>query len=133
MRLKTVVSLFVVALMAGVCSAAFSVPLQQKSSQDKTDSISGEWDVSFELQGTTVPGTFKLKLDGDKVTGTAESAHTGVGTLSNGSWVDNKLKFTLDFAAHESIAVTGRLKDGELLGEFTTEGMQGKWVAKKKQ
>jgi hypothetical protein len=86
----------------------------------------------FELQGTRVPGQFELKLDGNKVTGTVESAHTGSGTLSKGWWEDNKITFTLDFATHESIVVTGKLKDGKLIGEFSTEGMQGTWEAKKK-
>jgi hypothetical protein len=86
----------------------------------------------FELQGTRVPGKFKLKLDGNKVTGTAESEHTGPGTLSEGKWADNKISFTLDFATHESIVVTGTVKDGKLIGDFKTEGMQGTWEASKK-
>ena len=50
-----------------------------------------------------------------------------------GSWAENKLSMTLDFAKHESIAVTGSLKDGRLAGEFRTEGFVAKWEAKKKQ
>jgi len=96
------------------------------------DPISGDWDASFTLQGTTVTGMFKLKLDGERVTGTVESAHTGPGTLSKGSWADNKLSCTLDFEKHDSIEITGSLKDGKLVGEFRTEGMQGTWEAKKK-
>ncbi|MDT7807799.1 MAG: hypothetical protein QOJ70_1612 [Acidobacteriota bacterium] len=88
--------------------------------------------MTFELQGTKVPASFKLKLNGDKVTGTADSHHTGAGTLSKGSWLDNKLDFTLDFAAHESIVVTGKIENGKLVGEFATEGMRGTWTAEKK-
>jgi len=68
----------------------------------------------------------------DKVTGTAESAHTGPGTVRDGSWANNKLSFTLDFKTHESIAITGTLKDGQLVGEFRTEGFVSNWEAKKK-
>jgi len=100
--------------------------------RDKTDPISGDWEVMFELQGTKVPGEFKLKLDGDKIAGTVESEHTGKGTLSKGRVVGDQISFTLDFATHESIAVTGRLKGDKLFGEFRTEGMQGTWEAKKK-
>ena len=47
--------------------------------------------------------------------------------------MDNaKLSCTLNFAAHESIALTGKLQDGKLSGEFQTEGMQGNWEAEKK-
>ena len=45
---------------------------------------------------------------------------------------DGKLSFTLDFEKHESIDVTGTLKDGKLAGEFHTEGFTDKWEAKKK-
>ena len=68
------------------------------------------------------PERFKLKLKGHNVTGTVESKHTGPGKLTKGSWVDDKLSFTLVFEHHESIDVTGSLKDGKLVGEFRTEG-----------
>jgi len=125
-------SLVTLTVMVTTASSVLATTLYHKAAKNKTDRVSGEWDVMFELQGARVPGNFKLKLDGDKVTGTAESAHTGPGTLSKGRRVHNKISFTLDFAAHESIAVTGKLKDGKLIGEFRTEGMQGTWEARKK-
>ncbi|HZE62277.1 MAG TPA: hypothetical protein VE056_00275, partial [Pyrinomonadaceae bacterium] len=66
------------------------------------------------------------------VTGTAYSEHTGAGTLRDGSWAENKFSFTLDFAKHESIAITGHLEGDKLVGQFTTEGFTAKWDAKKK-
>lgn len=130
MRLRILASLIALTLMASACSSVAA--LHNKMMSHKSDPISGEWEVMFELQGTKVPGTFKLKLDGDKVTGTAASEHTGEGTVNKGTWADHKISFTLDFSAHDSIAVTGSLKDGKLAGEFRTEGMQGTWEAKKK-
>ena len=132
MRLRSLMSVAAVTVMAMICSSGMATTLHNKVVNDKKDPISGEWDVMFELQGTKVPGKFKLKLDGNKVTGTAESEHTGPGTLSEGKWADNKISFTLDFAAHESIVVTGTVKDGKLIGDFRTEGMQGTWEASKK-
>jgi hypothetical protein len=129
MRLKIVMSLVACTLMTGVLSLAGAARLNEKMDADP---ISGEWDVSFYVQGTATPATFKLKLDGNKVTGTADSAHTGHGTLRDGSWAKNKLSFTLDFAAHESISITGHLEGDKLVGEFTTEGFSAKWDAKKK-
>jgi hypothetical protein len=113
-------------------TSLFAARVHHPALKQDSDPISGEWEVSFFVQGTTTPATFKLKLDGDKVTGTAESAHTGPGTLRDGSWANNKLSFTLDFKAHESIAVTGSLKDGKLVGEFRTEGFVANWEAKRK-
>jgi len=138
MRMKIFLSLALSALAVSIpsgCSAAATlhneIMRHEVLSQD-ADPLSGEWNVSFYVQGSTTPATFKLKLDGDKVTGTADSAHTGPGTISKGSWTDNKLNFTLDFKSHESIAVTGILKDGKLVGEFRTEGFVAKWEATKK-
>ncbi len=138
MRMKTFLSLLLVVLttavpLAGSAAATLhnEVWVHQVSSPD-ADPISGEWNVTFHVQETTAAATFKLKLDGNKVTGTAESAHTGPGTVRDGSWTENKLSFTLDFKNHESIALTGSLKDGKLSGEFRTEGFVEKWEATKK-
>jgi uncharacterized protein (DUF2147 family) len=132
MRSRALVILFVLALTAMAVAACAAAATRPTAAAHAADPITGEWNVKFTLQGTTVPGTLKLKLDGKQVTGTAESQHTGPGTLSDGTWADNKLSFTLNFAAHESIALTGKLQDGKLSGEFRTEGMQGNWEAEKK-
>ncbi len=129
MRLKIAVGLVVCLLTVSMFSRVSTMPLYEKTDADP---ISGEWDVSFYVQGSTYPATFKLKLDGNKVTGTAYSEHTGAGTLRDGSWAENKLSFTLDFAKHESIAITGHFENDKLVGEFTTEGFTAKWDAKKK-
>jgi hypothetical protein len=101
--------------------------------KDDGDPISGEWNVSFKVPGHgTTPATFTFKLDGEKVTGSCYSEHTGAGTIRDGKWVDSKLSFVLDFKKHESIAVKGGLKDGALAGEFTTEGFTANWEAKRK-
>jgi len=96
------------------------------------DPISGEWKVSFFVQGQAYPATFMLHLVGNKVTGTANSDHTGPGTLRDGSWSDNNFSFTIDFAKHESISVKGHPENGKLAGEFTTEGFTAKWEATRK-
>ena len=50
--------------------------------------------------------------------------------MRDGKWVDGKLSFTLDFKKHESIAITGAVKEGKLAGQFTTEGFTEKWEAR---
>lgn len=136
MHLRMVLSLALVALFSstGVLLATGRGlrAATKTAARSVEDPISGEWEGLFEIGGGSATVTFKLKLDGDKVTGTVGSAHTGPGTISKGSWADDKLAFILDFEKHESIAVTGSLQDGQLSGEFRTEGMVGKWKAKKK-
>ncbi len=131
MRLRIVVSFILCTLMVGAASQSSAAACYGGLAQS-SDPISGDWDVSFKVEGTTTPATFKLKLDGENVTGTANSAHTGPGTVRDGSWVNGKLSFTLDFKTHESIAISGSLKDGKLVGEFRTEGFVSSWEAKKK-
>lgn len=144
MRLRSFQGLLVLTLLAFVASIGSAVashhealPSHQSAQPgveqgNQTDPISGAWDASFFVQGTTAPATFDFKLDGTKVTGTANSDHTGPGTIRDGSWADGKLSFTLDFKKHESIAVKGTLKDGKLVGEFNTEGFTSNWEAVKR-
>ena len=96
---------------------------------DKANPISGDWNATFEVEGMKVPFRLKLRLDDQKVTGTAESQHTGAGTLTDGSYSEEKLSFTMVFAKHESIAVSGKLEGSKLRGEFATEGRKGTWYA----
>ena len=134
MWLRTVLSLVVMALAAGAGFGVSPAPLRTlaQGGAESNDALSGEWEGRFEIGGGSAIASFKLKLEGDKVTGTVESAHTGPGTVSQGSLVSSKVNFTLNFAAHESIVVEGVLKDGQLSGEFRTEGMVGTWTAKRK-
>ncbi|MEY2605791.1 MAG: hypothetical protein QOH31_3607 [Verrucomicrobiota bacterium] len=131
MRSRTAVYLMSVLLTAS-CGLASSKSLPGSPSNaqvDKANPISGDWNATFEVEGIKVPFRFKLRLEGDKVTGTAESEHTGAGTLKDGSYSDEKLAFTMVFPKHESIAVSGKLEGSKLRGEFATEGRKGTWYA----
>jgi hypothetical protein len=132
MRLRVLINLVAAIVMAVAASSVLAATPLPRAVDDKADPVSGEWVVLFTVEGMQVTGKLNLKLDGDKVTGTAETKHTGPGTLSKGTWANSQVNFTLNFAEHESILVTGKLKDGKLVGEFTTEGMQGTWEATRK-
>lgn len=143
MRLRPFSGLLVLTLLAVVTAYSamaqhhkgpgISQEVQQTAAQEKpVDPISGAWAASFSAQGSTIPATFDLKLDGAKVTGSVNSDFTGPGTVRDGSWADGKLSFTMEFEKRESIAVNGTLKDGKLVGEFTTQGFTSNWEAVKK-
>jgi len=89
----------------------------------------GDWDVTCHIEGFTVPGKMSLKVQGEAVTGTVDTEHTGHGTIANGSWKDGKLSLTATFEKHESIVFSGTVKDGKIEGEFQTEGNTGQWTA----
>jgi hypothetical protein len=131
MRSRTVVCVVIVLLTAsgGLVSPKLLSASPSNTQVDKANPISGDWNATFEVEGMKVPFRLKLRLDGDKVTGTAESQHTGAGTLTDGSYSEEKLSFTMVFAKHESIAVSGKLEGSKLRGEFATEGRKGTWYA----
>jgi len=144
MKLKifsvAIVGVLMVTLLSG-CSAIaahhralFSnQPIRQTSVAQDADPITGEWNVTFHVGDTTQPATFKLRLEGTKVTGTAYSDHTGEGTIRDGKWLDGKLSFAADFKNHQSIVIQGILKDGKFAGEaHHPEGPTYKWEASRK-
>lgn len=96
------------------------------------DFVSGEWDGSADAQGTAIPFTLKLKLEGDKVTGTSESAQ-GALPISKGTFSAGKLSFSLE-TPNGAIGLTGVIKDGKITGDYDFAGqMTGKWEATKKK
>jgi hypothetical protein len=95
------------------------------------DPITGDWDATVDVQGQQYPFTLKLKLEGDKVTGSSTSDQ-GSTPINNGSFKDGKLSFSLDTPGG-AVSMTAMVKDGKLTGDFDFSGQfQGKWEAKKK-
>ena len=95
------------------------------------DPITGVWDGTADVQGTSLPITLRLKLEGEKVTGETESPQGKV-AISKGSYTANKLTISLD-TEMGPIVLTGMLKDGKLVGDLDVASqVQGKWEAKKK-
>ncbi len=92
-------------------------------------SIAGEWNISFTVQGQTAPGTLVLSVEGEALTGTVETQHTGPGKLQDGKFAASKLSATCVFERHESMALMGELQGEKLVGTFRTEGRDGKWEA----
>jgi len=103
------------------------------SSSASLGNVKGDWDATFTIAGQSVDGTISLDVDGKTLTGTVFTEHTGKGTVTDGTFDDNKLSCTLKFEQHESIALTGEFKDDKLSGTFDTEGMTGTWMAVRKK
>jgi len=95
------------------------------------DPITGEWDCSADANGSAVPFTLKIKLDGDKVTGTSDGGQ-GSAPISAGSYAAGKLSFSIDVGG-TVVKMTGLVKEGKVAGDFDFGGqMTGKWEGKKK-
>ena len=107
---------------------ATCVAVAQPGSQP-SGSITGEWRITFMVEGQSVGGTLVLAAEGEKLTGTVETQHTGPGKLQDGKFAASKLSATCVFERHESIDLTGELQGEKLVGTFRTEGREGKWEA----
>lgn len=120
------------AMVASAPASSVGGGAKPAASAEAADPISGEWDAAADANGTSIPFTLKLKLDGDKVTGSSDSAQ-GSAALSKGSWAANKLSFSLE-TGQGVIGMTAVIKDGKLVGDFDFAGqMTGKWEATKKK
>lgn len=93
--------------------------------------VSGEWNAYLVAQDATAPVSLKLKVEGNKITGTYSSEHLGTGTLEDTTWEDGKIGFTMK-TPQATIKTWGVLKDGKLSGDFDAGMMKGKWEAKRK-
>jgi hypothetical protein len=114
-----------------VAAAAATPPPAATKPAAGGDPVTGDWDATADVGGTSMPFTMKLKLEGDKVTGATESAQGSL-PISKGSFVADKLSITLD-TPNGAIVLSGIIKDGKLTGDFDFAGqMAGKWEAKKK-
>jgi len=104
----------------------------QERPAQSAGNISGEWSVTLFVGKQTAPATFIFKVDGEKLTGAVYSAHTGAGTIREGSWVKGKLVATLEFSSHESVVINAILKDDKLVGDFRSEDMVVKYEGTRK-
>lgn len=103
----------------------------KKDAPPAGDPVSGEWDAAADFQGNAIPFTLKLKLEGDKVSGSSGSAQGEVPV--KGSFAADKLTFSLE-VNQMAITFTGMVKDGKINGEFEIPSMgAGKWQATKKK
>ncbi len=121
---------------AVICSALAIayVVFGQPSASPNDSSIDGDWVITFQAQGRSVRGNLRFKTDGERVTGTVETGHTGPGTVQNGKWTRQKISATLVFEKHEAVLLEGQLKsDGTLGGDYHTEGRTDKWQAERKR
>src|SRR5215470_2603915 len=98
-----------VGLAVGFIVSAFMASAQH--SARPSASIAGKWNITFTLQGQTASGTLFLAVEGDTLTGTVETQHTGAGRLRDGKISRTNLSATCAFDHHESIALTGELRD----------------------
>jgi hypothetical protein len=126
----------IAAMMCGVLGLPYVVFGQHQTppiTRTAEQSITGDWIIHFQVGHQTVSGNLHFQADGERLTGTVETEHTGPGTIQNGKWSNRKFDATLVFKKHESIVLQGELKDnGTVAGNYTTEGRTETWQAERK-
>jgi thiol-disulfide isomerase/thioredoxin len=87
---------------------------------DPANSIDGRWDASLSTKtGTVIPFRLDLSGAGDSVKGTLyDGFHPYDGTTS-ATFKDGKLVLNIE---HYLTTITAQLKDGELVGDVTSQG-----------
>ncbi|MGH9523273.1 MAG: hypothetical protein ACRD3E_12165 [Terriglobales bacterium] len=121
MNLKVVLQ--IAAACAALCCSVMAL------AQQPADAMNGSWTVTFTVQAQTVSGEMTFQAQGEKLSGTVETEHTGRGTLKGGAWSEAKLSGIYVFERHQAIAIAGEFREGKLAGVFRTEGMDGRWEA----
>lgn len=137
MLLRKMITLLLFLLLMATISIAYPASSNnQPAAKSADDPVTGEWDASFHSkENSDVSFTLKLKLDGDKVTGSTESSH-GTFPISEGTFVGNKLTLKVD-SSNGLVVLTGMVKNGKIEGEFDftdkkASKRKDKWTAKKK-
>ena len=118
-----------IVLQIAIACAALCCTTIVRGQPPATDSIDGDWTVTFTIQGQTVSGQMRFEAHGEKLGGSVETKHTGQGALVGGAWSHSKLSGIYVFEGHEAIAIAGEFREGKLAGVFRTEGLDGKWEA----
>ena len=116
----------------GIAVIVFALTDLALSATFFSDDLKGEWNGLFAIAGKSSEAKIKFEIEGDRLTGTVFTEHTGLGTVTDGVVRGSKFKCTLRFEKHEAIQMTGEILNDKLSGSFTTEGMTGTWTAKRK-
>ena len=116
----------------GIAVIVFALTALALSATFFSDDLKGEWYGLFAIASKSSEAKIKFEIEGDRLTGTVFTEHTGLGTVTDGVVRGSKFKCTLRFEKHEAIQMTGEILNDKLSGSFTTEGMTGTWTAKRK-
>jgi hypothetical protein len=94
--------------------------------------VAGKWNVTLQLESITGHPVILLKQDGEKLTGTYESARYGQSELK-GTIKDKEIEFAVSFVAEgmQTQGVFGGTVDGDTMsGNCSFEGAgDGTWSA----
>lgn len=104
------------------------------------DDPTGTWTWTMERQGQTREVTLKLKLDGDKLTGSMPGRNNTETAITDGKYKDGELSFSVvrEFNGNKMTSkYSGKVSGDSIKGKIETERgdqkMSRDWEAKKQK
>lgn len=105
-----------------------------------TGSATGTWKSTFTPQGRTIETIYKLKQEGEKLTGTATGARGREVSISDGKIEDGKVSFQVTRGAGErkiTVKYQGKLSGDTIEGKveihFGEQSRSANWLAKREK
>ena len=122
-------SILAVLALATLAFAVFAAAQEQKS--ESAGPIAGTWQcVAHGGSNGDIPFTLYLDQQGETVTGSVSSS-MGDAEISSGSFSKDALEIHIN-GGDTNYLLSGKLKDGELSGEWSSDGGEkGTWEGKK--
>jgi hypothetical protein len=119
--------------------AAFALLLLLGTAAIAADDVTGTWKWTQEFNNQKFERSVKLKLDGDKVTGTMPGRNNQETAIENGSYKDGVLKFEVTRERNGNKFTTkysGKIEGNKITGKTEGPGRDGQtttrdWTATK--
>jgi hypothetical protein len=118
--------------LAGICLAVFCAAslAVAKEKKPKPGPLTGTWEcMSHGSSQGDMPFTLYLEQTKDVVTGSVSSPIGGT-QISSGSFKKKSLEIDIN-TPQGDYKLTGKLKKGQLSGEWSSENEKGTWQGKK--
>ena len=118
-----------------ICTAlvVFGLALLFSATASAQKSVEGEWDGMFNTPGGTRPFNFVLKVDGEKLSGTAKRSSGDVPLTGTVKGSDITFSYTISYNGNNvTLTYTGKVNGDSMSGTVMfneTEG--GEWSAKR--
>jgi hypothetical protein len=118
-------------LFAGFFAFSFTLILAASASAQK--SVAGEWDAVFNTPGGPQPLKLALKVDGEKLTGTAKRSRGDVQLTGTIKGDDISFAYSIDYnGSPVTITFTGKVKGDTMGGTvFFNDTASEEWSAKR--
>lgn len=95
-------------------------------SEDKIQTVAGDWRLSVETPHGLMGGSLQLKQEGSKVSGTCEVEH--MGTMATTGSVENaKVSLSIELPSGDTFKLLGSIDGVKMSG--TTDPFGGNWTA----